>query len=171
MKPKSIAGKKFILIGLLAFTLLFPSWAVAAPDFNKIVVFGTSLSDSGNFFAETHIVNTAPGYDVNSFLVPNSAYAIGGHHLSNGPTWIEQLAKPLGMKASVLPASRAKNPNAMNYATAGTRAFISPDLPEIADSKTFEQQVDQFLIDVGFDEDDNPTPAPPRCPVRDRNRQ
>jgi phospholipase/lecithinase/hemolysin len=145
MKTKSLAGKKLILIGLLAIALLIPNGAFAETDFNKIVVFGTSLSDPGNFFAETHDVNVPPGYDLDGFFVPDSAYAIGGHHLSNGATWIEQLARPLGMKASVLPAYRDANPHAMNYAMDGTRADLSP----FHNRSLLSEQVNAFLADVG----------------------
>ena len=139
-----VVGRKLILMGLLTFTLLIPNWAGAELDFNKFVVFGTSLSDPGNIFEENHEVNVPPEYNLDSFLIPNAPYAIGGHHLSNGPTWVEQLARPLGLSRSVQPASRGKNPNAMNYATDGTRAgFQFPGKPLFAD------QVGDFLVDVG----------------------
>jgi outer membrane lipase/esterase len=147
MKTKLLAGKKSILTGLLAITLLTPNGAFAEIDFNKIVVFGTSLLDPGNIFAETHEVNVPPGYDLDENLIPNSAYAIGGHHLTNGPTWIEQLGKKLKMKSSVLPATRDENPNAMNYAADGSRAVLLFHGP--GEKKTFREQFEQFMDDVG----------------------
>ena len=70
----------------------------AETDFDGLVVFGTSLSDSGNLFALMGGVNVPPAYDFEDpLLVPSSAYAIGGHHLSNADTWIEQLARQLHM--------------------------------------------------------------------------
>ncbi|MDH5764001.1 MAG: GDSL family lipase, partial [Nitrospinota bacterium] len=105
MKTKGV--QKFILATFLAIALMIPNVVAAETQFNKFVVFGTSLSDSGNFFADEGGLNLPPGYDLDpAFGVPESPYAIGGHHLTNGPTWIEQLAKPLGMGVSVLPAYR-----------------------------------------------------------------
>lgn len=145
MQTQSIASRKLILTGLLTFALLIPNWAGAEPGFNKFVVFGTSISDPGNIFAENHEVNVPPEYNLDSFLIPNlTPYAIGGHHLSNGPTWVEQLAKPLGLSKSVQPASRDKNPNAMNYATDGTRAGS-----QFPGRRLFAEQIGNFLADVG----------------------
>src|SRR5262245_61575441 len=57
--------------------------ANSAP-FSRIVVFGDSLSDTGNFF---HLTGG---------LVPPSPYANG--RFSNGPLWVEYLADDLGMQ-------------------------------------------------------------------------
>jgi len=108
------------------------------------VVFGTSLSDSGNRFAITKEVSTPPHYAVDSFLIPDAPYPRGGHHLSNGPTWVEQFAKPLGMKKYVLPAFRDNNPHASNYATDGTRAGT-----QFNDKLILSDQIDFFLDDNG----------------------
>ncbi|MDH5764333.1 MAG: SGNH/GDSL hydrolase family protein, partial [Nitrospinota bacterium] len=91
-------------------------------------------------------LNLPPGYDLDpAFGVPESPYAIGGHHLTNGPTWIEQLAKPLGIGVSVLPAYRDANPHAMNYAMDGTRATLSP----FHNRTLLSEHVGAFLADVG----------------------
>jgi phospholipase/lecithinase/hemolysin len=135
---------RYLLNITIPFLMLFSNWAYAETTFNKFVVFGTSLSDPGNYFAETGKLNVAPDYDLSPLGVPESAYAIGGHHMTNGPTWVEQLAKPLGMAGSVLPASRDENPNAMNYAIDGARAA-----PSVLHGRTlFSRQVNQFLADV-----------------------
>ncbi len=109
-------------VGLLALGVQSLSSA-AQPSFNRIVVFGTSLSDPGNFFA-LHLINNTPPYTayVDSQLVPAEAYAIGGHHLSNGATWIEQLAQPLGLAGTVRPAF-ASIIGASNYAIDQARAY------------------------------------------------
>lgn len=109
-------------VGLLALGVQSLSSAGQAP-FNRIVVFGTSLSDPGNFFA-LHLINNTPPYTayVDSHLVPSEAYAIGGHHLSNGATWIEQLAQPLGLAGTVRPAF-ASIIGASNYAVDQARAY------------------------------------------------
>lgn len=110
------------VLSFLAVGLQSPLWAAQAP-FDRIVVFGTSLSDPGNLFALQHVNNTPP-YTAfeDPLLVPGAAYAIGGHHLSNGATWIEQLAQPLGLEGSVGPAF-AGSGGATNYAVAGARAY------------------------------------------------
>lgn len=132
------------LMWLLVVMFLCPSLALAQASFDRFVVFGTSLSDPGNMFASNKELNLPPSYAVDELLVPDAPYARGGHHLSNGATWVEQLAKPLGMARSVLAASRSNNPHAMNFAIDGTRASNLV----FSDKKLFSQQVDHFLADV-----------------------
>jgi outer membrane lipase/esterase len=84
----------------LALTLaLFGGGPVAAratsQPFSRIVVFGDSLSDTGNF------------YQLTGGLLPPAPYDNG--RFSNGPLWIEYLARDLGME--VRPGD--------NYAVAG----------------------------------------------------
>ena len=61
--------------------------------YSAIVVFGTSLSDSGNAFALRGGTNTPPDYMLDPLLIPAAPYARGGHHFSNGATWVEQFAR------------------------------------------------------------------------------
>ncbi len=135
--------KRWLVLALLACAPVFFSSAFAAKaPFDGLVVFGTSLSDPGNAFALVGGTNTPPDYSVDMFLVPDRPYARGGHHFSNGATWVEQLARPLGLAASANPAFRGGNSAATNYAIGGARASDtgSPsDLPH---------QVDAFLTDV-----------------------
>jgi phospholipase/lecithinase/hemolysin len=129
-------------VGLLALGMQSLSSA-AQPSFNRLVVFGTSLSDPGNFFALHHINNTPPyTVYVDSLLVPSAAYAIGGHHLSNGTTWIEQLAQPLGLAATVRPAF-ASSGGATNYAVDQARAYND------GINVNLQDQVTRFTNDVG----------------------
>jgi phospholipase/lecithinase/hemolysin len=102
------------------------SWAqTPAPS---IVTFGDSLSDSGNVFVVgnyghyARVNNVPPAYVLDPGMVPSAAYARGGHHLSNGPTWIEVLAGSLGKGVNANPAFASDNPQAVNYAIAGARA-------------------------------------------------
>ena len=92
---------------LLAFVALAPAWS-AADDrqglhrpFDGIVVFGDSLSDPGNAFALTGENLTPPSYGMSGLelltLVPDAPYAKGGNHFSNGPTWIEDLGRSIGL--------------------------------------------------------------------------
>jgi phospholipase/lecithinase/hemolysin len=134
--------KNGFLLGVLVLALPAPSW-VQAITFDSIVVFGGSVSDSGNAFALTGISNRPPYNGLDSFLIPNGPYSKGGNHFSNGATWIEQYAKPRGFARSVSPAFRGSSPHATNYAVGGARSTNVPD--------TFDmpEQVAAFLNDFG----------------------
>jgi phospholipase/lecithinase/hemolysin len=127
---------------LLTATLTTVAIAAQAP-FERIVVFGTSLSDPGNAFALRGGTNTPPDYLVDPFLIPAVPYARGGHHFSNGTTWIEQLARSLGLAGSVRPAFRASNSTATNYAVGAARAY------EDGINVNLSAQVDAFLQQFG----------------------
>lgn len=121
MKAKPVRFRKSLLISLLGGALTAPlTWA--AGPVSEIVIFGDSLSDSGNAFVLQRENNTPPNYDVNPLLIPDDAYARGGHHLTNGPTWAEQLGRSLGLAPDVGPAFRDANSRATNYAVGGARA-------------------------------------------------
>lgn len=131
------------MISFLVLFLALPGWAVAQPDRGGIVVFGTSLSDPGNAFALTGEQSTAPYRTLDSLLIPSAPYSKGGHHFSNGATWIEQLARPLGCSAYVGPAFQSANGKASNYAIGGARARA------VAGSASLSDEVNAFLQDVG----------------------
>ena len=76
-------------------------------------------------------------------LVPSAPYARGGHHFSNGATWIEQLARSLGLAGSVRPAFASESPQATNYAVGGARAHDDGKNVNLSD------QVQAFLADSG----------------------
>jgi outer membrane lipase/esterase len=109
-----------IVVSLLFFCAAQPS-AAQAP-FSRIVVFGGSLSDTGNGFAFVRTNVTPPDYSLGPLLIPGGVYARGGHHLSNGATWIEYLARPLGLAGTVRPAFQSANQNATNFAVGAARA-------------------------------------------------
>lgn len=108
-------------------------------QFDRIVVFGTSLSDPGNAFVllsdpydfgfdeECNVGTPAnvPPYDQLEpvLLIPKGSYAKGGHHVSNGATWIEQFARGRGLSGNTRPALRNAGTNASNYAVGGARAL------------------------------------------------
>lgn len=136
-----MAMKNWFMTGLLAFVILAPSSA-AAETFKQIVVFGTSLSDPGNAFALTGQAIKKPYSELDDFLVPSAPYVIGGHHFSNGATWVEQFARRLDLGDSVEPAF-GESPTATNYAVGGARARadgLNLNLPD---------QVAVFLAEVG----------------------
>src|SRR5690242_17698316 len=110
--------------------------------YSAIVVFGTSLSDSGNAFALQGVNNTPPEYVVDSLLVAGAPYARGGHHFSNGATWVEQFARSAGLAGTVRPAFEGEG-GATNFAVGGARAYedgINVNLS--AQVEAFLQQVD-----------------------------
>jgi phospholipase/lecithinase/hemolysin len=112
----------WILAGCLAILLVPTTPAAAQGGEPPLVVFGDSLSDSGNAFAFVHQNATPPDFGLDSLLVPSAPYAVGGHHFTNGDTWIEQLASRFGVGRYTLPAFASVNPNAMNFAVATARA-------------------------------------------------
>jgi phospholipase/lecithinase/hemolysin len=135
--------KKWLVLALLVCASCFSTaFADDKAPFDRLVVFGTSLSDPGNAFALAGGVNTPPDYSVDMFLVPDRPYARGGHHFSNGATWVEQLARQLGLAASANPAFRGANSQATNYAVGGARAR------DAGASFNLSDQVDAFLADV-----------------------
>ena len=119
--------------------LASPAAAVAQSRFSKIVVFGTSLSDPGNAFVLAGDAATPPDFMLNPLLVPSVPYSKGGHHFSNGATWIEQYARTIGLGGSVRPALATNDGLASNYAVGAARAYN--------DGVNFNltQQVDAFL--------------------------
>lgn len=140
---KSNAARKCLFIGLLACALCTPTFALAQGPTIGIVVFGDSLSDPGNAFALVGGTNTPPDYSVDFFLVPDQPYARGGHHFTNGATWIEQLAQSEGLAANAKPAFRGSSAGATNYAVGSARA--RDDGSQI----NLTHQVDRFLQDFG----------------------
>jgi len=132
---KAIARSWLVLIVLVA----APEWAAAQSRFSGIVVFGTSLSDPGNAFALLGEANTPPDFMLNPLLIPSAPYARGGHHFSNGATWVEQYARSVGLGDSVRAALATTDPGVTNYAVGAARAYD--------DSVNFNltRQVDAFL--------------------------
>ena len=123
---------RLALASLAALTLAAP---VAADEgFSTIFVFGDSLSDTGNSHADTGRTAHPPFAPI-----PDDSYGLGGHHYSNGQTWIETLAKDMGHITAAKPALR--NPMFGNYAYGGARAR-----DHLVDAKPdFSAQVDAFL--------------------------
>src|SRR5574341_1519123 len=103
--------RRCAFIVALALALATPNWGHAM-EFKSIVVFGGSVSDSGNFFALFGISNRPPYSQLDAFLVPTGPYTKGGNHFSNGATWVEQYANPRGLARSVNPAFRGSSPQA-----------------------------------------------------------
>jgi len=153
MKNPSIRIWTRFILAILVFGL--PGMASAQLTFSGIVTFGTSVSDPGNAFSllahpvsglnlEGDVSQNTPPYDtLDESLVPSAPYAKGGHHFSNGATWIEQFAQGRGLAADVGPAFQSHSSKAHNYAVGGARATNYPDRVNLP------QQVQAFLGDVG----------------------
>ena len=112
-------------MGVFALLLLIPCLSFAGKDFERIVVFGDSLSDPGNVFAITGNSLKPPYSSLDEFLIPDAPYARGGHHFSNGATWVERFAKKLDLGDSVGPAFKVEDEDELkrsNYAVGGARA-------------------------------------------------
>ena len=130
---------------LLSLSFLFSGWAAADFTYDGLVVFGDSLSDSGNKYVVTGLSNTPPYDLLDPLLVPDGPYTKGGLHHSNGKTWVEQYAQPLDLGALVRPALR--NPGeATNYAYGGARAR---DASATSSNLHLPMQVTTFLADTG----------------------
>lgn len=112
-----------------------------ANQIDRVVVFGSSLNDTGNAFVllsdpdafgfgDCDLLGTpsnVPPYDkLDDLLIPDGGYAKGGHHVSNGATWIEQFARGRGLSGNTRPALRNSGKNASNYAVGGARASDYP---------------------------------------------
>lgn len=161
------ARAKFRLFSILLAVVVFaPGWAAADDGhgsrrpFERIVVFGDSLSDPGNAFALNGGRTVSPpdygmtGVAANGVpevvtLIPDAPYV--SRRFSNGPTWIELLAGSIGLGSSVRPAVAgalfgADDGRASNYAVGGSTAA---DLTASGGGQFhLTAQVELFLSDV-----------------------
>ena len=113
---------KRMMVALLALLPLATGMAVADAEhgYSRMFVFGASFIDSGNHFAVTGETAHPP------FELFGPSYGIGGHHFSNGRTWVELLAQELELTEGAKPAYR--DPAFGNYAFGYARARdVLPD--------------------------------------------
>jgi phospholipase/lecithinase/hemolysin len=130
-----MSHSRAMLAGLML-ALLCP--VALANGYKEVVAFGDSLSDSGNHFAVFGESSRQPFEPV-----PSAPYAIGGHHFSNGRTWIERLAQRLAMPQVANPAL-SPSARGSNYAVGQARARANaPEFPLF----DFGTQVGLFLSD------------------------
>ena len=71
-------------------------------------------------------MNVPPYDSLDVFFLPDGTYATGGHHVSNGPTWIEQLARDNALAGFTRPGLRNDGQQARNFAIGGARANDYP---------------------------------------------
>lgn len=124
---------KKIILSIIA-SLTLGTSSVFAGSYDGIVAFGDSLSDPGNVFVATGLQSVRPFNEDN---IPDYPYARGGHHFSNGSTWIEQLSSDLKLKEGTGPALRTSA--FTNYAFGAARARDTGSPYDLA------RQVTQFL--------------------------
>lgn len=116
---------KRMIFALLLLLPLTTGTALAETDhgYNRMFVFGASFIDSGNHFAVTGETAHPP------FELIDPSYGIGGHHFSNGRTWVEVMAQEMELTEWANPAYR--NPVFGNYAYGYARARnVEPDPAE-----------------------------------------
>ena len=126
------------LLGWSALALVSSSQA----DIESVVVFGDSLSDPGNYFQLFGEQEVQPFEPDN---VPSAPYASGGHHFTNGETWIEQLTRDLHIAPSGSPATAAPGVFS-NYAVGRSRARDRL-LDTVFNDENLSSQVDRFIED------------------------
>ena len=114
-----------------------PTWA--EDEHNRLVFFGDSLSDPGNYYLAFGQVSQAPFAPI-----PDAPYDIGGgHHYTDGRTWAEQLAAQLDTPFSGRPAL-ARPGEFTNYAVGRARARANAPAFSAYD---LSSQVGLFLTD------------------------
>jgi phospholipase/lecithinase/hemolysin len=120
---------KRMMVALLALLPLATGVAVADTEhgYSRMFVFGASFIDTGNHFAITGETAHPP------FELFGPSYGVGGHHFSNGRTWVELVAQEMELTEWAKPAYR--DPAFGNYAVGYGRAqeFDSDVLPSLHD--------------------------------------
>mgnify|MGYP006225593635 CR=1 FL=1 len=142
----------------LLLLLLLPQLANADKDYERLFIFGDSLSDPGNAFALTGNLLTPPYASLDALLIPDAPYAVGRGRFSNGRTWIERLARSLEVKASARPAYafNAKGRRGDNFAVGGARARSVGRGFDLADqvgfhlSRPLDEEIEEALYVVAM---------------------
>jgi outer membrane lipase/esterase len=130
---------KRTMVALLAMLPLAAGMAYADTEhgYSRIFIFGASFMDPGNHFAVTGDTAHPP------FIPPPesfASYGIGGHRPTNGHTWVEVLAREMGLTKWAKPAYR--NPVFGNYAFSYARARNMDPLPDPLEPSLFDQVED-----------------------------
>jgi len=120
---------KRMMVALLALLPLATGLADDNTDhgYSRMFVFGASFIDPGNHFAVTGETAHPP------FELFGPSYGVGGHHFSNGRTWVELMAQEMELTEWAKPAYR--DPAFGNYAFGYGRAreFDDDPLPSLYD--------------------------------------
>ena len=140
--PKRTASRLWLFAAVLVVT--------ATAQAKGLVIFGDSLSDTGNKYAVNGMLSQPPYDTLNEFGIPTHPYARGGKHFTNGKTWIEWVARSLHQSRSAKAVLRGKRRSGNNYAWGGAHAY-----PPANDdgNRHLGDQVAAYLADVNFDVD------------------
>lgn len=111
---------------LLPLAVSLPLSVLAGP-FSSLVVFGDSLSDTGNLATANAVANSLPVPTLPPIGVGFNGPYYQDSRLSNGPVWIESLATGLGLSSEAAPALQGGN----NYAFAGARTGVIGSPPGV----------------------------------------
>ena len=136
-----------LVIVAAALVLAIPTLSASprAP-YSAIVVFGTSLSDSGNAFALAGGTSTPPDYGLQ--CVPDSWGALRARRppfRATGQHGSSSLPRSIGLAGSVQPAYRSESARATNYAVGTARACDGANDQNV----NLADQVSAYLNDVG----------------------
>lgn len=119
--------KQFIAAGFVFFSLISAQKATAA-DFSQLVVFGDSLSDTGNTF------NISGGLiNPTTAIPPNPPYFQG--RFSNNKVWVDYLGDQLGLTPTLFTALQSTTipTQGINFsiggANSGTGNAVIPNIP------------------------------------------
>jgi len=135
---KTLKRMMVALLAILPLAVSGTTFADTGHGYSRMFIFGASFLDSGNNFAVTG--ETAhPPFDPMSF----TSYGIGGHHYSNGRTWVEVMAQEMKLTEWAKPAYR--DPAYGNYAYGYARARVV----DYATGPSLGEQV-QAWIDNGY---------------------
>lgn len=107
--------RRWLATGLVACSSLLSTAAHAGP-YSDLVIFGDSLSDTGNVFLVT-----------GGLLPSQSAGPYDGGRYSNGPLWVETLAGGLGLPTAASPFLVGGS----NYAFAGAKTGVGLTPPDL----------------------------------------
>ena len=134
MSTMKFGFKQPLLFAVLTVALCANSHA------ESLVIFGDSLSDTGNQHAASGTLSVPPYAELDPLLIPGDPYAHGGIHFSNGRSWVEHVAAALGAGGDARPALDSRG-SAANYAWSGARASGVRD-------RDLSGQVSTYLADV-----------------------
>jgi len=159
----STRGRLPLVGAVVALVLLSSQTFAKPPNVDRVVTFGASLSDAGNAFIwfsqpenlDCGTRQNVPPYDqLDDLLTPGGPYARGGHHFSNGATWVEGLARYLALAGNARPAFQNIGMKASNLAVGGARAVADYacrfNLPAQVSAylAAFPQATDRTLVTI-----------------------
>ena len=113
-RPPIRASREFRTLSGLAIVaalLLSTPARAAAQEYSEVVVFGDSLSDSGNAFALRGVANTPPDYALDPLLIPGRSVRAGRSSFSE--------RRNLGRAAGTFAAGRRQRPPGVSIARRG----------------------------------------------------